>query len=109
MGRPLTGRERAVLDALLAVPFDGAESLREQARSVEVIGRCDCGCPSIDFHREPGVGMHIHVNAGVVGTYNGLFLFTVGTKLGGIEYVGNSDEEDPIELPDPARLTIEPA
>jgi hypothetical protein len=52
----MTGREQAVLDALLSVEFDGVEQLRSAAQHVLVIGGCECGCPSIDFHKDPGTG-----------------------------------------------------
>lgn len=107
MERPLTPREREVLDALLSVEFDGVEELRTQATSATVVGGCGCGCPSIDFTRERGTGMHIRVNAAIQGTHDGLFLFMLGGKLGGIEYVGVSQEGDPQELPDPLALIVE--
>lgn len=106
MDRPLTDRERAVLDALLAVDFEGVESCRRQAPEVRVIGMCGCGCPSVDFHNEPGVGMSILVNAGVRGSFDGLFMYAIAGRLGGIEYVSNSDEMA-VELPDPSTLEIQ--
>ena len=39
---------------------------------------------------------------------DGLFLFTVGNHLGGIEHVGVSENGDPSEFPDPGLLTVEP-
>ena len=110
--RPLTERERAVLDALLSVEFDGVEELRAQAADVAVVGRCPCGCPSVDFQRGRGSGMSIRVNAGVRDdSYDGLFLYTVedperGELLGGIEWVAGSGP-DPEELPSPDTLDIE--
>ena len=109
MNSPLTGRERAVLDALLSVNFDGVEELRSQAEQVTVVGTCGCGCPSIDFYNEPGQGMHVRVNAATQSQFDGLFLYTVGGRLGGIEWVGTSDEGNPPEFPDPATMTIDPA
>lgn len=106
--RPLTQRERAVLDALLAPDFPGVEALRTEAEDVEVVGGCGCGCPSIDFLKEPGMGLHIRVNAAIAGGYDGLFLFTIQDHLGGIEYVGNSGEKDPPEFPEPALLIVDP-
>jgi len=47
--RPLTSDEHAVLDLLLSVDFDGATDLRAQARDATVVGRCDCGCPTVDL------------------------------------------------------------
>jgi hypothetical protein len=106
MRRPLTERERAVLDHLLSVEFPGVEDLRAQAVNAMVVDVCACGCPSIDFHTERGVGMHVRVNASISGSYDGLFLYTLGEHLGGIEYVGVSDEGDPAELPDPSVLVL---
>jgi len=50
--------------------------------------------------------MHVRVNAAIKDSYDGLFLYTLGHHLGGIEYVGVSDEGDPSEFPDPSVLTI---
>ncbi len=47
--RPLNTAERQILAALLAVDFPGAEALRAQAERAQVVGRCDCGCPTIDL------------------------------------------------------------
>ncbi|QYJ04509.1 hypothetical protein KUV85_02170 [Nocardioides panacisoli] len=105
MDRPLTDRERAVLDALLAGEFEGAGAMREQRQAARVVGVCGCGCPSIDFAVFSGVGMTVLVDANVVGTDDGLFLFAMGDQLGGIEYVSNSDQMA-AELPDPAQLQI---
>lgn len=50
--RPLTDDEGRVLGQILDAEFQGVAALREQLGSVQVVGRCDCGCPSIDL--EPG-------------------------------------------------------
>jgi hypothetical protein len=44
--RPLTPREKAVLDLLLSVDYPGVNELREQAGEAVVVGTCDCGCPT---------------------------------------------------------------
>jgi len=113
--RPLTERESAVLAALLTVDFEGAERLREQAKTAQVFGGCACGCPSIDFFEGHHSGMTMVVDAAVKDseTYDGLFLFTVdipgtGDVLGGIEWVGQSDP-NPDELPAPEALAIKGA
>ncbi|GGN98360.1 hypothetical protein GCM10010112_91310 [Actinoplanes lobatus] len=111
--RPLTQRERAVLEALLAVDFPDVETLRRQAAEVVVVDTCGCGCPSIDFQHGRGLGMEIRVNAGVRGSNGGLFLYTIedqqrGELLGGIEWV-SVEETDPDELPMPDLLDIRPA
>ena len=109
--RSLTTRERAVLDALLAIEFDGAAALREQAAKVLVIA-CDCGCPSIDFQPAAGLGMTARVNAALRGSFDGLFLYTLddphhGELLGGIEWSGMT-EPSPDEFPEPHLLDIRP-
>lgn len=47
--RPLTSREREVLEALLATEFRGASTLRGQLESVLATPGCGCGCESIDL------------------------------------------------------------
>ncbi|HEX8863716.1 MAG TPA: hypothetical protein VGC06_32360 [Actinomycetes bacterium] len=111
--RPLTRREQEVLEALLSVDFPGVDNLRRQANEVLVVGECSCGCPSVDFQRGRGLGMTIRVNAGLPVSYDGLFLYTIedpdlGEILGGIEWVGVG-ETDPVELPEPYLLSVEPA
>lgn len=110
--RPLTVRERAVLEALLTSDLQDAELLRSRATDVTVVGGCPCGCPSVDFVHGRGRGMAIPVNATVRGSHDGLFLWTIehperGLLLGGIEWVGVT-ETDPAELPPPDLLDIEP-
>jgi hypothetical protein len=46
--RPLTQREREILEMLLAVDADGIEELREQARHAQA-ARWSCGCASFDL------------------------------------------------------------
>ncbi|GAA1399857.1 MULTISPECIES: hypothetical protein [Oerskovia] len=106
MPRPLTDRERSVLDALLSIDVDGVSGLRRQARSAVVTGTCGCGCPSIDFRT--GTGMQVVVDARVIGSPDGLFLYLLDGELGGIEWVSVA-EERPTELPEPAQLEIVPA
>ncbi len=53
--RPLADDERAVLDRLLSESFPGVERLREQADRLQVVGRCDCGCPTIYFQIPPAM------------------------------------------------------
>lgn len=106
--RPLTPRERDVLDALLSVDFEGVEVFRLEAEHVLVIGGCGCGCPSVDFYNEAGTGMYVRVHA-AAGNFDGLFLYTVAGRLGGIEWVGTSSAGPPAEFPPLATLIITPA
>jgi hypothetical protein len=112
--RPLTTREREVLEALLSVDFPGVDGLRRQARELQVVGMCGCGCPSVDFQRDRGLGMIVRVNARLSDSYDGLFLYTLqdpelGEILGGIEWVGGGSETIPGQLPEPHLLSVEPA
>jgi hypothetical protein len=52
--------------------------------------------------------MQVRVNATVEGSIDHLFLYSLGGRLGGIEWVGVSDNK-PSEFPDPALLTVTPA
>ena len=47
--RPLTEAEAAALSFMLTPDFPGFEQLRAQAKSARVVGRCSCGCASIDI------------------------------------------------------------
>ncbi|MEV4277629.1 hypothetical protein [Actinoplanes xinjiangensis] len=110
--RELTGRERAVLAALLAVDFDGAAALREQAAGTRVVAGCACGCPSIEFEAGRGFGMNPKVNGFPYEGHSTLLLYTIvdadgGERLGGIEWAGI--EQKPRELPSPETFAVEAA
>jgi hypothetical protein len=49
MPRPLTPREREVLDFLVSVDHPAAEALRIQAATARVTDKCDCGCGGISL------------------------------------------------------------
>jgi hypothetical protein len=51
--RPLNDVEQAVLGRILSRDFQGVQALREQALDVQVVGRCDCGCPSVELEPSP--------------------------------------------------------
>ena len=53
--RPLNDAERSVLRALLAPDYPGVEELRLQIPDAVVVGRCDCGCPTVDIKVNGGV------------------------------------------------------
>jgi hypothetical protein len=58
--RRLSDAERRILAALLGPEFDGVRALREQAEAAEVVGRCDCGCPTVELRTggPPAVALH---------------------------------------------------
>jgi len=47
--RPLTQEERKLLEWLLANGSPDAKPYLSQIASVNVVGRCTCGCPTIDL------------------------------------------------------------
>jgi len=49
MARPLSEREREILDLLLSLEVPGIAELREQAPTAQVVGMCECGCATIDL------------------------------------------------------------
>jgi hypothetical protein len=103
--RPLTTKERAVLDFLLSLDFPGARELRDQAEKAVVIGRCGCGCPTVDLtvderaesaelaDRNP-VEATAANNEGLQ-----LLLFTRHGRLESLELVWYEDGPPPAEFP----------
>ncbi|MFC1444050.1 hypothetical protein ABUW04_38020 [Streptacidiphilus sp. N1-10] len=107
--RPLNVSERAVLELILSVDFDGASALRGQLDHVEVVAIWVAGSPSIDLRvREPVLRASlparlVPVDAQVLdpsGEYIGELLVWVddGAVLSGLEYAWVTDEP-PLHLP----------
>lgn len=114
--RPLARKERDALDFLLSVGQEGIEALRAQAEHVSVVGRCNCGCASIDFEvdrssapisplpvRRPAIDAESKDREGSAGIYD-LMLWADDGWLGGIELVTYGEEPVPTEFPDIARF-----
>jgi hypothetical protein len=53
--RSLTQRETEILAFLLTAEFPGAEKLRQQAATAQVVGRCDCGCATVYLAVDPSL------------------------------------------------------
>jgi hypothetical protein len=47
--RPLNDGERALIDWLIANGIPESQALKQQLTGLQVIGRCSCGCPTVDF------------------------------------------------------------
>lgn len=47
--RPLTKEERALLEWLIANGEPDAQQYASQLSELKVVGRCTCGCPSLDL------------------------------------------------------------
>jgi hypothetical protein len=66
--RPLSQREREVLDRLLSKEFSGADAFSAQLDALEVIAPCpDCPCPSIELRVDPSKAQAAPHDASVAG------------------------------------------
>jgi len=50
--RPITAKERALIDWLLRHGHPGSGQFLEQLDSLVVVWKCSCGCPTVNFARE---------------------------------------------------------
>jgi len=112
--RPLTGTERALLDALLAHDFPGAPVLREQAAEVTATPGCTCGCGTLDLHvpvTAPTVaaGGPAPVEGTIRGAggrpLGGVLLFVEDGRLSRLDVTSHGD---PLPVPAPAQVTWGP-
>jgi hypothetical protein len=119
--RPLGTGERDVLDFLLAADFPGAIELREQSRHAEVVGRCDCGCPTIHLAidqaraRPADVANRVPVSARGAGMAPFEVLLSVDDDgwIGSLEYVDHTGTP-PEDMPschalDPPQVPLAPS
>lgn len=104
-----------MLDLLLGVAFPGVGELRVQAKAAAVVGRCDCGCPSIalevpeDSPLATGLSSRLAPTEGVVspldeGAPGEIILFVDDGRLSYLEYV--YDEAPPTEWPTLDRISV---
>jgi len=113
--RPLTPDEQRVLDLLLGNEYPGVEQLRLQAAGATVVGRCDCGCPTIylavpeEAARAPLTGRLAPVEGRVApqdGEPQGdIILFLDDGRLTSMEYVFYTDAP-PVGWPPNDRLSV---
>ncbi|HVK21998.1 MAG TPA: hypothetical protein VM677_11615 [Actinokineospora sp.] len=108
--RPLSDNERAALAAMLSIDFPGAVELRIQAESVVVVGRCGCGCPTIDLAVAEAAPLAVvdsgtPVWADVQGVDDGMILMVADGRLSCLE-IYTVDGSTPAEFPAPG--VIEP-
>lgn len=114
--RPLTVRERSLLERILSVPFPGAAELREQLTPARAESPPDA--PGFDIvvpdtaRRSPMPGRLVPVDAYVLdenAAYVGeLLLWVSEGRLSWLEYAWVTDEP-PTELPDPRDVRVAPA
>ncbi|CAN5649996.1 hypothetical protein BH10ACT8_BH10ACT8_23780 [soil metagenome] len=111
--RPLTNDEQRVLGQILDAEFQGVAALREQLAGLQVVGRCDCGCPSIDLEPSSDIRwsdqvgrlapVELEVKPVADEPPGRVILFVDGGKLSYLEYVYYS-EAAPHEWPADNRL-----
>jgi hypothetical protein len=99
--RPLNDGEHAVLSFLLGPEFNGVKELRAQVIGARVIGKCDCGCPTVDIEVDAnapssaliGPLAPVEVQVSPVGNEPAgeIILFLKNGRLDSMEYVYYSD------------------
>jgi hypothetical protein len=108
--RALTAEERGLIQWLLEHGEADARSFLPQLAEATVIGRCPCGCVSIDL----AVGGRIPLDGGgmdILSDYVwregelpfGVFVFAYGGILAGLDVYSFTDPVT--RLPDPEKLT----
>ncbi|MCC5579593.1 hypothetical protein IMZ11_28585 [Microtetraspora sp. AC03309] len=110
--RHLSVEEQAVILALLAQDFPGADELRAQVPSAVVSGRCACGCATVDLGAGTGpraltspVQDGVLISADVRGRSDGVLLFVEEGHLSCLEVYSIKDE--PATLPQPEDLIVD--
>jgi hypothetical protein len=117
VARPLSEAELGVLNALLAHDFSGVEQLRAQLPHVQVVGKCDCGCPTVELRVPEGIAaspvttdsrlapVEGNVRPAVDGPPGNIILFVDDGRMTSLEYVSYADPP-PKEWPPLGRITI---
>jgi hypothetical protein len=107
--RPLELGERELIEALLGGMRSGAPRFLGQLESVAVVGRCRCGCPSIDLQVGPSASVDaprpvlLADAESPEGVPVGVILWARGGALSGLE-VHPWDGAFAIRLPRPETL-----
>ena len=112
--RSLTVGERELLAWLVRSGLSPDSPYVAQVSSARVVGRCDCGCPTIDLQVSASppareLGLEDIVNAygeSPEGVKVGVILFARGGELCSLE-VYSVEGEPTYTLPSPAALTLE--
>jgi hypothetical protein len=106
--RPISDAEAAVLERALAIAAtdESAPAMMGQVRSLQVVGRCGCGCASVDF-RSLAKGQIARIVADAMATAPngeslGLIVWALDNELSALEVYSYSD--DPAPLPEVASI-----
>jgi hypothetical protein len=102
--RPISEAEAHVVERTLAVAATdpSASDLIRQVRSLQVVGRCGCGCASVDF-RMPARGQIASIVADAIakapdGEHLGLIVWALDNELSGLEVYSYSDNPAPLPV-----------
>jgi hypothetical protein len=104
--RPVTVKERALIDWLLRHGNPGSELFLEQLDSLVVVWKCSCGCPTVNFAREGKPAPHEaeHILADYLATMDGeefgIILFQRGGRLSSLEVYSQAGIDKPFGLPE---------
>lgn len=104
--RPITVKERALIDWLLRHGNPGSDQFLEQLDSLTVVWKCSCGCPTVNFAREgkpvPLEAKHILADylATVDGEGVGIILFQRGGRLSSLEVYSQAGTDRLFGLPE---------
>ena len=108
MRRHLTDPERTFVRQMLAIAGLSRSPYARQVPSLRVVGKCDCGCPTVDFATpaagKPLVDAYARTKQGEV---VGAILWEKEGQLSGLELY--SMAADPKELPHSNTLSLDPA
>jgi hypothetical protein len=115
--RPLSDPEKKIIDLLLSPEFPGVPELRMQIDDALVIGKCDCGCPTIDIKvaetaarslPQSGSGPLPYegsISSGEHEPSGGIILFSSDGYISGLEYYSFTDAPPP-DWPDFDRIEL---
>ena len=104
--RSISEAEALVLERALALAAvdPSAADLLSQVRTLQVIGRCGCGCASVDFQRPaPGQLPSIVADAvakGPNGEHMGLIVWALEDRVSGLEVYNFSEDSAPLPVLD---------
>jgi hypothetical protein len=102
--RPISDAEAQVVERALSVAATdpSASDLLVQVRSLQIVGRCGCGCASVDF-RVPAQGQIASIVADAIakasdGERIGLIVWALDNELSGLEVYSYSDRPAPLPV-----------
>lgn len=93
---------------LLDLPFEGSAELRQQAVVTAVVGKCRCGCASVDLRVDESQAKPARVTVSPIPAEGdwaggGIILFVEDGWLSYLEIYANSDDP-PREFPPPNEI-----